>query len=283
MKRQPIASLVSLALLLLTPLAAAAADGQITGLTVAPAATRGSSVNISIKGTPPACGSIDLDFGDGTPHATLSGPFPLNKPHAYNSAGTFTVKATALQRCQGQAAATLTVKPHMEPQMGGTVQRGFANRSDPYRAFRILVYVGTNPMPVAGVSTVSGLSQSSGPIAPEKGGTSAIRKLPSRTEHGAITLERGLTQDRDFEDWANAANAMGKGAAARVPRREVRIDLLNEAGQPAQRYFIHGCWVSEYQALPDLDAGANAVAITHIRVENGGWERDLSLTKPAGQ
>lgn len=171
--------------------------------------------------------------------------------------------------------------PQATPPEGRTMkqpQAGISIRSDPYRAFRFLVYFGTNPTPAAGVSKVSGLSQSSHPIGPEKGRTSSIRKLPSRTEYGAITLERGLTHDREFEDWANAAHAMGKGAAAQVPRREVRIDLLNEEGQPVQRYLIHGCWVSEYQALPDLDAGANAVAITHIRLENEGWERDLSLT-----
>lgn len=278
MNRHYIMTLVVLALVGVTPLTAAAADGQITGLTVAPSATVGSSVNIFIKGTPPACGSIDLDFGDGTPHATLSGPFPLNRPHAYNSAGTFTLKATALQNCKGQASASLTVKP----QVGQMVQRGLTNRSDPYRAFRFLVYFGASTTPVAGLSKVSGLSQSSGPIGAEKGRTSLIRKGWGRTEYGPITLERGLTHERDFAQWANAAQALGKGARAQAPRREMRVDLLNEAGQPVQRYFIHGCWVSEYQALPDLDAGASAVAIVRIKLENEGWERDLSLTEPAG-
>ena len=63
-------------------------------------------------------------------------------------------------------------------------------------------------------------------------------------------------------------------------RQEVRIDLLNEEGQPVWRFNIHRCWVSEYQALPDLDAGANAVAIEHIKIENEGWEQDTTLTEP---
>jgi phage tail-like protein len=97
-------------------------------------------------------------------------------------------------------------------------------------------------------------------------------------------LERGLTHDTDFEDWANAAQKLEQGAPStslKNLRKEIRIDLLNEAGQPVLRYLVHRCWVSEYQAMPDLDAGGNAVALEHIKLENEGWERDLSLSEPA--
>jgi phage tail-like protein len=97
-----------------------------------------------------------------------------------------------------------------------------------------------------------------------------------------ITLERGITFDRDFVNWANAAQVLDKGAPSsslKNLRQEVRIDLLNEAGQPVWRFFVHRAWVSEYQALPDLDASANAIAIEHIKLENEGWEQDLTLTE----
>jgi phage tail-like protein len=60
----------------------------------------------------------------------------------------------------------------------------------------------------------------------------------------------------------------------------VRIVLQNEAGQPVQQYVLYRCWVSEYQALPDLDAGGNAIALEHVRLENEGWERDLTVVEP---
>ena len=181
---------------------------------------------------------------------------------------------------QRQAPQATPPESHMLKQPQGIP---ITVRSDPYKTFRFLVYFGSNTMPVAGVSKVTGLSQPSAPIASEKGRTSLIRKGRGRTEYGPITLEGGLTRDREFEKWASAAQALSKGASTQALRREVRIDLLNEAGQPVQRYFIHGCWVSQYQALPDLDAGGNTVALVHVKLENEGWERDLSLAEPAGQ
>lgn len=157
------------------------------------------------------------------------------------------------------------------------------NRFDPYKSFRFLVYFGESTSPVAGISKVTGLKQSSDPIEYKEGGNAIIRKGLGRTKYEAITLERGVTHDNDFEDWAGAAQALDKGAATtslKNLRREVRIELLNEAGQPVKRYVVHRAWVSEFQALPDLDAGANAVALEHIKLENEGWERDKSLAEP---
>jgi len=157
-------------------------------------------------------------------------------------------------------------------------------RFDPYKTFRFLVYFGVSTTPVAGVSKVTGLKRSSDPIEHKEGGNPIILKGLGRTKYEAITLERGLTHDSDFEDWANAPQVLDKGSpltSLDKLRREVRIELLNEAGQPVHRYVVHRCWVSEYQAVPDLDAGSNAVALEHIKLENEGWEHDLTLTEPA--
>ena len=104
------------------------------------------------------------------------------------------------------------------------------------------------------------------------------RKSPGRTEYEAITLERGVTHDIEFEKWANKVWNFGAGLGAEVSLKDFRKDLIievyNEAGQLVIAYKVYRCWVSEYQALPDLDANANAVAIQHIKLENEGWERD---------
>lgn len=157
------------------------------------------------------------------------------------------------------------------------------NRFDPYKTFRFLVYFGTATTPVAGVSKVGGLKRSADVIEYKQGGDAITRKGLGRVKYEAITLERGITHDRDFEEWADAAQVLDKGAAGtslKNLRRQVRIELLNEAGQPVHRYIVHRCWVSEFQGLADLDAGGNGVAIEHIKLENEGWEHDLTLGEP---
>ena len=157
------------------------------------------------------------------------------------------------------------------------------NRFDPYKTYRFLVYFGTSTTPVAAVSKVSGLKRSSDVIEYKEGGNSVILKGLGRTKYEPITLERGVTQDKDFETWANAAQVLDQGSAStslKDLRREISVTLLNEEAQPVLRWILHRCWVSEYQAVSDLDAGANAVAIEHIKLENEGWERDLTLAEP---
>ncbi len=157
------------------------------------------------------------------------------------------------------------------------------NRFDPYKNYRFLVFFGTSTAPVAGVSKVTGLKRSSDVIEYKQGGDSLIRKGLGRTKYEPITLERGVTHDTDFETWANYSQVLDNGhpsQSLKNLRQEVRIELLNEEGQTAIRYLVHRAWVSEFQALPDLDAGGNAVAIEHIKLENEGWERDLSVTEP---
>ena len=114
---------------------------------------------------------------------------------------------------------------------------------------------------------------------------SSSRKSPGRTEYDPITLERGVTHDLDFEQWANKVWNYGNGLGSEVSlkdfRKEIIIEFYNEAGQLAIAYHVHRCWVSEYQALPDLNANSTAVAIQHIKIENEGWEREQSVTEPS--
>jgi phage tail-like protein len=157
------------------------------------------------------------------------------------------------------------------------------NRYDPYKTYRFLVYFGTSTTPVAAVSKVGAIKRSSDVIEYKEAGSAIILKGLGRTKYEPITLERGVTQDKDFITFANAAQVLDHGSASTSLaslRQEISIVLLNEEAQPALRYLVHRCWVSEFQALPELDAGANAVAIEHIKLENEGWEQDLTLAEP---
>jgi phage tail-like protein len=150
------------------------------------------------------------------------------------------------------------------------------NRYDPYKTYRFLVYFGSSTSAVAAVSKVTAFKRSSDVIDYKEGGNPIILKGLGRTKYEPITLERGITEDMDFANWANMAQVLDNGSPSTSLaklRQEVRIDLLNEEGQPVWRFMVHRAWVSEYQALPDLDAGANAIAIEHIKMENEGWEQ----------
>jgi phage tail-like protein len=168
----------------------------------------------------------------------------------------------------------------------GTIFPANLNRYSPYPTFRFLVYFGQSSTPVAAVSKVGALKRSSDVIEYKEGGNAIILKSPARTKYEAITLERGVTQDKDFITFANYAQVLDHGVPSTSManlRREITIVLLNEEAQPVLRYFVHRAWVSEFQALPDLDAGANVVAIEHIKLENEGWEQDTSLAELAEQ
>jgi len=157
------------------------------------------------------------------------------------------------------------------------------NRFDPYKNYGFLVFLGESVTPVAGVSKVTGIKRTSDVIEYKEGGNAIVLKGIGRTKYEPITLERGVTHDPEFEEWANASQVLDKGSPkSRLGdlRKTVRIVLRNEAGQPVQQYIIYRCWVSEYQALPDLDAGGNAIALQHIKLENEGWERDKSVGEP---
>src|SRR3982750_98032 len=160
-----------------------------------------------------------------------------------------------------------------------------AQRFDPYKNFKFRVFWGGSTAPVAGVSKVSGLKRTTEVVEHREGGDpSSSRKSPGRSKYEAITLERGVTHDTEFESWANKVWNFGSGLGAEVSLKDFRKDLIievyNEAGQLALSYKVFRAWVSEFQLLPDLDANANAVAIQHIKLENEGWERDKETPEP---
>jgi phage tail-like protein len=155
------------------------------------------------------------------------------------------------------------------------------NRFDPYKAYRFLVYFGISTTAVAAVSKVTAIKRSSEPIEYKEGGNAIILKGLGRTKYEPITMERGLTYDTDFQQWADFAQKLDKGhpgTSLKNLRRDIRIELQNEAGVTVHAFKVYRCWVSEYQALPDLDAGSSAIAIEHLKVENEGWE-DLNLAE----
>ena len=159
-------------------------------------------------------------------------------------------------------------------------------RFDPYKNFKFRVRFGDNPDYVAGISKISALRRTTEVVSHREGGDpSSDRKSPGRTQYEAITLERGVTHDTEFEKWANKVWNFGSGLGAEVSlkdfRKNVIIDFYNEAGQLAISYKVYRCWVSEFQALPELDANANAVAIQTLKLENEGWERDYAVTEPS--
>jgi phage tail-like protein len=156
-------------------------------------------------------------------------------------------------------------------------------RFDPYKNFKFRVK--WDGKYVAGISKVGGLKRTTEVVKHREGGDpSSTRKSPGRTDFDAITLDRGVTHDPEFENWANKVWDFGSGLGAEVSlkdfRKDIIIEIYNEAGQKALAYKVFRCWVSEYQATADLDANANAVLIQHIKLENEGWERDAEVPEP---
>jgi phage tail-like protein len=159
-----------------------------------------------------------------------------------------------------------------------------AQRFDPYKNFKFRVK--WDGRYVAGVSKVSALKRTTEVVKHRDGGDpSSSRKSPARTEYEPITLERGVTHDTEFEKWANKVWNFGSGLGAETSlkdfRKDIILEIYNEAGQLVLAYRVFRCWVSEYQAAPDLDANANAVAIQTIKLENEGWERDIEVPEPS--
>jgi len=154
-------------------------------------------------------------------------------------------------------------------------------RFDPYRNFKFKIKWDNTY--VAGLSKCSALKKTTESTDwREAGDPSSSRKLPGKTSYEAITLEAGVTHDTAFEDWANLVNNFEGDASMSLLnfRKDVTIDVFNLQGSKVLSYFVHRCWVSEYQALPELDASGNAVMIQTIKLENEGWERDKSVTEP---
>jgi len=157
-----------------------------------------------------------------------------------------------------------------------------SQRLDPYKNFKFKVKWGGKY--VAGLQKCGGLKKTTEMIEfRESGDPSVVRKLTGRTSYQPISLEAGVTHDTAFEDWANQVNNFGGDAAMSLVnyRKDLVIELLNEQGTVVIAYKVHRAWVSEYQAMPDLDSNAHAVAITSIKLEHEGFERDTSVTEPA--
>jgi phage tail-like protein len=157
-------------------------------------------------------------------------------------------------------------------------------RFDPYKNFKFRVK--WDGRYVAGLCKVGALKRTTEVVKHREGGDpSSSRKSPGRTEFEAISLERGVTHDTEFEKWANKVWNFGSGLGAEVSlkdfRKDIIVEMYNESGQLVLAYKVFRCWVSEFTAQPDLDANANAVAIQSMKLENEGWERDTAVTEPA--
>lgn len=159
-----------------------------------------------------------------------------------------------------------------------------STRFDPYKNFKFRVKWDNKV--VAAVSKVGALKRTTEVVKHRDGGDpSSSRKSPGRTEFEPITLERGVTHDVEFERWANKVWNYGSGLGAEVAlkdfRKDITLEVFNEAGQLVIAYRIYRCWVSEYQASAELDANANSVLIQTLKLENEGWERDYDVTEPS--
>jgi len=158
-----------------------------------------------------------------------------------------------------------------------------AQRFDPYKNFKFRVK--WDGRYVAGVSKVGALTRTTEVVEHREGGDpSTVRVSPGQTKYNDVSLERGVTHDTEFEKWANKVWNFGSGLGAEVSladfRKDIIIEVYNEAGQLALAYKVYRCWPSEYTVLPDLDASANAVAIQSLTLKNEGWERDYEVTEP---
>ncbi len=158
------------------------------------------------------------------------------------------------------------------------------NRFDPYKNYKFRIK--WDGRYVAGVSKVSALKRTTEVVTHREGGDpSSERKSPGQTKYEAITLERGVSHDLEFEQWTNKVWNYGSGLGSEVSlkdfRKDIIIEMYNEAGQVVLAYKVYRCWVSEYQSLPELDASANAVAIQTLKLENEGWERDTAVVEPS--
>ena len=158
-----------------------------------------------------------------------------------------------------------------------------SQRFDPYKNFKFRIK--WDGKYVAGVSKCSALKRTTEVVKHREGGDpSSSRKSPGRTEYEAVTMERGVTHDPEFELWAGKVWQVGAGLGSEVSLKDFRKDIIlevyNEAGQLAITYHLFRCWVSEYQATADFDGNANVVLLQHLKLENEGWERDLAVTEP---
>ena len=152
-------------------------------------------------------------------------------------------------------------------------------RRDPYKNFKFRV--SWDGKVVAGVSRISSLKRITEPVLHREGsGPSSSHTSPGTWKFDPVVLERGITHDSAFEDWANLSYSVNAPMSLKNFRKDIRIELLNEQGTVVKAFLVYRCWVSAYQVLPELDAEGNAVAIESITLENEGWERDTAVVEP---
>src|SRR5678809_1069266 len=147
----------------------------------------------------------------------------------------------------------------------------------PFKNFRFVVYFPGSPNPVAAVSKVSTLKRTTEVVSHRDGGdVSTPRHAPGATKFEPITLERGVTLDIAFETWANLVFSTDSNGTVSLAdyKRDITIEVRNVAGDPVVKYLVTRAWVSEFVALPDLDANANAVMLEHVVIQNEGWHRE---------
>jgi phage tail-like protein len=157
------------------------------------------------------------------------------------------------------------------------------NRFDPFHNYRFRVK--WDGQYVAGMTKMGALKRTTEMVEFREAGENIVsRKLPGKSSFQAVSLEAGITYDTAFEDWANLVNDFASHSITSIGefRKNITVDVFNEAGIKALSYNLYRAWVSEYQALPDLDSSANAVAITTIKLEFEWFERDLAVHEPAG-
>jgi phage tail-like protein len=156
-----------------------------------------------------------------------------------------------------------------------------AKRFDPYKNFKFRILWDSRP--VMGVSKVSALKRTTEVVKHRDGGdNSTDHKSPGRTSYDAITVERGLTHDSEFEAWANKVHPYAGDTAMDLAayKKNLTLEMMNEKGHVVYRYFLYDCWVSEYTAIPELNSNANAVAIESLKIELEGWDRDKDQQEP---
>jgi phage tail-like protein len=158
------------------------------------------------------------------------------------------------------------------------------DRIDPYKNFKFLVFFEGQQDPVAGVSKISPLKRTTEVVSHRDGGDlSTPRHSPGASKFEAITFERGVTHDPEFEKWANLVYSTEGDPAVSLKnyKRNLLIKVNNLQGVPVRSYKVFRCWVSEYTALPELDANANAVMMESVVIQNEGWERDADVKEAA--
>jgi len=157
-----------------------------------------------------------------------------------------------------------------------------AHRHDPYRTFKFQILI--DGKPVAGLKKMGALKRKTEAIKWRAAGDpSKERILPGGTSYEPITLEQGLSHDPVFENWAALVNNVEGDAAMSLKnfRKDIVINVLNLQGQVALSYKVFRAWVSEYQALPEMDAGTmNAVGIQTLTLQHEGWQRDTAVSEP---